>query len=78
MKHLADFLHSRQLKLGLYTDYGTKTCMGRPGSYGHETQDAATFASWGVDSLKMDGCNRPANASLYTATTPASLPWPGR
>jgi hypothetical protein len=49
MKHLADYLHTRQLKLGVYTDYGTKTCMGRPGSYGHLAQDAAQFAKWGVD-----------------------------
>ena len=40
MKHLADYLHARGLSLGLYTDYGTTTCMGRPGSYGHEVADA--------------------------------------
>ena len=57
------------LKLGIYSDYGTRTCMSRPGSFGHEEQDAAQFARWGVDSLKMDGCNKPPNAS-YDAGFP--------
>ena len=47
MTHLADYVHARKLKIGLYTDYGTKTCMGRPGSYGHELADAQQFAAWG-------------------------------
>eukprot|EP00662_Eupelagonemidae_sp_cell21_P007968 gene7968-48201_t len=63
LKALADYVHSKGLKLGIYTDYGTTTCSGRPGSYGHEAQDAARFANWTVDSLKMDGCNKPPNAS---------------
>jgi hypothetical protein len=70
MKHLADYLHERKLKIGLYTDYGTKTCMGRPGSFGYEAADAKQFASWGVDSLKMDGCFKPRNAS-YDSGFPA-------
>ena len=60
---LADYVHSKGIHLGIYSDYGTQTCMGRPGSYAHERVDAETFAAWGIDMLKMDGCNRPANAS---------------
>ena len=56
MKALADYLHSKGLKLGLYSDAGWKTCGGKPGSRGHEHQDALTYASWGVDYLKYDWC----------------------
>jgi alpha-galactosidase len=57
MKALADAIHSLDLKMGLYSDAGWKTCGGRPGSRGREYQDAATYASWGVDYLKYDWCN---------------------
>ncbi len=57
IKALADYVHSKGLKFGLYSDAGTKTCQGRPGSLGHEAQDARTYASWGVDYLKYDWCN---------------------
>ncbi|HEU4390927.1 MAG TPA: glycoside hydrolase family 27 protein [Blastocatellia bacterium] len=57
MKALADYVHSRGLKLGLYSDAGDKTCGGRPGSRGHEYQDALTYAKWGIDYLKYDWCN---------------------
>ena len=57
MKALADYVHSKGLKLGIYSDAGAKTCGGRPGSRGHEYQDALTYASWGVDYLKYDWCN---------------------
>jgi len=57
MQPVADYLHSRGLKFGLYTDRGSSTCEGRPGSEGNEALDAATFASWGVDYLKEDSCN---------------------
>ncbi|XP_022098913.1 alpha-N-acetylgalactosaminidase-like [Acanthaster planci] len=57
IKALADYMHSKGLKLGIYEDYGTKTCAGYPGSLGHLETDAETFAEWGVDMLKMDGCN---------------------
>ena len=50
-------LHVKGMKLGIYTDRGNTTCVGRPGSGGHEYQDAATFASWGVDYVKEDSCN---------------------
>ncbi|XP_070615926.1 alpha-galactosidase A [Erythrolamprus reginae] len=57
IKKLADYVHSKGLKLGIYADVGNRTCAGFPGSYGHYEQDAETFASWGVDLLKFDGCD---------------------
>ncbi|KAI6243498.1 Alpha-galactosidase [Aphelenchoides fujianensis] len=54
---LSSYLHSRGLKFGLYGDYGTLTCEKYPGTMGFEKVDADTFASWGVDYLKLDGCN---------------------
>ncbi|GAA5009711.1 NEW3 domain-containing protein [Actinopolymorpha pittospori] len=60
MKWLGDYLHERGLKFGIYADAGTKTCAGYPSSWGHFEQDADTFASWGVDLLKLDGCNMPS------------------
>ena len=57
MKALGDYIHSKGLKFGIYSDAGTKTCQGRPASQGHEYQDARTYASWGVDYLKYDWCN---------------------
>ncbi|GHO43513.1 alpha-galactosidase D [Ktedonospora formicarum] len=57
IKSLADYVHSKGLKLGIYTDAGTATCQGRPGSYNHEQQDANTYASWGIDYVKEDWCN---------------------
>ncbi len=57
MKALADYVHSKGLKLGIYSDAGWKTCGGKPGSRGREYQDALTYAEWGVDYLKYDWCN---------------------
>lgn len=57
MKALADYVHARGLKLGIYSDAGTETCAGRPGSLGHEYQDALQYARWEVDYLKYDWCN---------------------
>jgi alpha-galactosidase len=57
IKALADYVHGKGLKLGIYSDAGTNTCAGYPGSYNHEEQDAATYASWGIDYLKYDWCN---------------------
>jgi len=57
IKYLADYIHSKGLKFGIYTCCGTKTCGGRPGSYGYETIDAKTYAEWGVDFVKEDWCN---------------------
>lgn len=56
MKALADYVHSKGLKFGLYSDAGWKTCGGRPGSRGYEFQDALSYAEWGVDYLKYDWC----------------------
>ncbi|GAA2615663.1 glycoside hydrolase family 27 protein [Paractinoplanes durhamensis] len=53
---VADYVHARGLKLGIYSDAGLKTCGGFPGSLGHETADAAKFAAWGVDYVKYDNC----------------------
>ena len=50
-------IHSKGLKFGIYEDYGNKTCAGYPGIIGHLEDDAALFASWGVDYVKLDGCN---------------------
>jgi alpha-galactosidase len=56
MKALADYVHSKGLKIGIYSSPGAKTCAGFAGSYGHEDQDAATYAAWGMDYLKYDLC----------------------
>jgi alpha-galactosidase len=57
MKALTDYVHGQELKFGLYTDAGPKTCEGRPGSLGYEEVDAATYADWGVDYVKVDWCH---------------------
>jgi alpha-galactosidase len=57
IKLLADYIHARGLLFGLYSDAGDQTCQKRPGSRGHEYQDAAQYASWGVDYLKYDWCH---------------------
>jgi alpha-galactosidase len=56
MKALANYVHSKGLKLGIYSSPGPRTCAEYPGSYGHEGQDARTFAEWGIDYLKYDWC----------------------
>ena len=57
MKALGDYIHAQGLKFGIYSSPGETTCGGRPGSLNHEAQDAATWAGWGVDYLKYDGCS---------------------
>ncbi|PYQ16528.1 MAG: alpha-galactosidase [Acidobacteria bacterium] len=57
MKALADYVHGKGLRFGLYSDAGTGTCQKRPGSKDHEAIDARTYADWGVDYLKYDWCN---------------------
>jgi alpha-galactosidase len=57
IKTLSDYIHARGLKFGIYSDAGRLTCGGRPGSQGHEYQDALTYARWGVDYLKYDWCS---------------------
>src|SRR5437764_1405869 len=56
MKALADYVHSKGLKFGIYSDAGTGTCQDRPGSRGYEFQDARQYAAWDVDYLKYDWC----------------------
>jgi alpha-galactosidase len=57
IKALADYIHAKGLKFGLYNCAGTKTCAGYPGGHGHEEMDALDYAAWGVDYLKYDWCN---------------------
>lgn len=57
MKALADYVHSKGLKLGIYSSPGPKTCANYEGSYGHEEQDAQQYAAWGIDYLKYDWCS---------------------
>jgi len=59
MKALGDYMHAKGVKFGTYTDEGDNTCGKYPASNGHEDVDAKTFASWGVDYLKVDGCGVP-------------------
>ncbi len=56
MKALADYVHSKGLKIGIYSSPGPNTCAGYEGSFGHEEQDARTYAAWGIDYLKYDWC----------------------
>jgi len=63
MKALADYVHKKGLKLGIYSSPGPNTCAGYEGTYGHEEQDAMTFAKWGIDYLKYDWCGA---RTLYT------------
>ena len=65
----ATYVHSLGLKLGIYEDAGTATCAGYPGSLGHETTDANSFAAWGVDYLKYDNCNNNGVSAQTRYTT---------
>ncbi|KAG5674338.1 hypothetical protein PVAND_004313 [Polypedilum vanderplanki] len=56
MRALADYVHAKGLKFGIYEDYGNYTCAGYPGILGSSRQDAEQFASWEVDYVKLDGC----------------------
>ena len=67
MRALADYVHDKGLKLGIYGDWGTYTCGGYPGTLGYAEVDAKTFANWTIDSLKLDGCN--ANLDSYKVNT---------
>jgi alpha-galactosidase len=62
MKALADYVHRKGLKLGIYSSPGPKTCAGYEGSFQHEEQDAKTYAAWGIDYLKYDWCS---GSSVY-------------
>jgi alpha-galactosidase len=79
MKVLGDYIHSKGLKFGIYSDAGEKTCAGRPGSMGHEFQDALMYAQWGVDYLKYDWCHTgKRNAEEAYATMRDALKAAGR
>ena len=81
IKALADYVHSKGLKLGIYSDAAQLTCGGCTASYGFEEQDARTFASWGVDYLKYDYCTAPedrATARLRYKTMADALSKSGR
>jgi alpha-galactosidase len=69
MKALADYVHSKGLKFGIYSCAGDQTCGGHPGSRGHEYQDAIVYAQWGVDFLKYDWCNTDGLNSVGAYTT---------
>jgi alpha-galactosidase len=64
MKSIGDYIHSKGLKFGIYECRGFLTCMKLPGSFKHEEQDMQTFASWGVDYIKLDGCYAERNGRL--------------
>src|SRR5712692_9589581 len=79
IKALADYVHSKGLKFGIYSDAGTMTCAKRPGSRGHEYQDALQYAAWGVDYLKYDWCNTGTeNAQAAYSTMRDALKTAGR
>jgi len=69
MKYMADYVHSKGLKFGIYSCAGSKTCAGRPGGRGHEFQDARSYASYGVDYLKYDWCNTTTQEAKSSYTT---------
>jgi alpha-galactosidase len=72
MKALADYIHAKGLKLGIYSSPAPKTCNGRTGSMGRESQDAQTYAQWGVDYLKYDVCDLEDKFNKTLATDPAA------
>ncbi|KAL4230402.1 hypothetical protein ACF0H5_010784 [Mactra antiquata] len=65
IKHLAQYVHSKGLKFGIYEDFGSKTCAGFPGSEYYMQTDAQTFADWEIDLLKFDGCNSDIKDAKY-------------
>ena len=67
MKALTDYVHSKGLKIGIYSSPGPKTCAGYEGSFGHEAQDAKAYAAWGIDYLKYDLCSA---GSIYPSNAP--------
>ena len=68
MFQLGEKIHALGLKFGIYSDAGTKTCVGKPGGLGYEVIDALTYAAWGVDYLKYDNCQHEEH------TRPSSKP----
>lgn len=78
MKALGDYYHSKGLKYGLYTAESATTCGGYPGSKDYETLDAETFAEWGVDYMKVDGCGQPGYYQAGYEAMGAALERSGR
>lgn len=79
MKALADYMHSKGLKLGIYSCAGSYTCQGRPGSRGYQFQDARQYAAWGIDYLKYDWCsNEGQNARAAYQTMSDAIKLSGR
>lgn len=68
MKYVADYVHSKGLKFGIYSSAGTVTCQRRPGGFGYEYQDARTYAKYGVDYLKYDWCGSTSQDAKSTYT----------
>lgn len=73
MKYIADYIHSKGLKFGMYSCAGTMTCAGYPSSYGYEYIDAKTFAEWEIDYLKYDFCFFPYSGDCKNAYLTMSL-----
>lgn len=73
MKAVADYVHGRGLKFGIYSAAGVETCAGYPGSFGHEFTDARDFAAWGVDYLKYDLCHFPGSGNMQSAYLTMSM-----
>ena len=73
VKALADYIHGKGLKLGLYSSPGPLTCAGAVASYQHEDQDAETYAGWGIDYLKYDWCSYGGIAQKLQAAWYSSL-----
>ena len=72
---LADYVHGKGLKLGIYADRGILTCGNYPGSEGHEQQDATTFAGWGIDYVKYDNCPPTPRAHVRNDAARRTRPW---
>lgn len=73
MKYVADYIHSKGLKFGMYSCAGVETCAGYPSSYGYEFEDAKQFAEWEVDYLKYDFCFFPPSANMKNAYLTMSM-----
>src|SRR2546425_6134231 len=78
MKALADYVHRKGLKLGIYSSPGPKTCAKYEGSFGHEEQDAQTYADWGIDYLKYDWCSAQGDQKAAYAKMRDALKKTGR
>jgi len=78
MKALTDYIHGKGLKVGIYSSPGPLTCAGAVATYGHEDQDAATYAGWGMDYLKYDWCSYASISEINLASQYGSLLTPDK